>query len=336
MHTLLQDASFDVLLLLDCCFAARALKKGSGKTMEVLCASSREVEAAIDGTGTGSLFTSALIAHLKSCSSRPEGLLVSELANLLHLDHTLEEQSPNHVTISGHGRPIILRSLNQGQATSPVAVLPGQLSMPDDLFNFEEALHELVTRLEITTHSGLVAFPRCLIDTRSLVSFISIKYFKDLSLKLHDGSYPGYPLITKQVAGANGSTWVHFNTGKGGHVPVQAFIWEGASVPATGEIDMILGYTALMHQLPIKDYPPPRSPRLDYEIERWHHERIFGRDQPYQNENPVDQGRSLSRLCQEHADLAIQSETSRPLRAFWRSFTTSSRAGNEESSDDTV
>jgi len=99
----------DILLLMDCCYAARTIKSEQLKAMEVLAAVSREVTAGINAQG--SLFTTALIKHLEDCVSRPKGILVSELANLMHHDPILDDQSPQYIPIMGHHNPIILQPL---------------------------------------------------------------------------------------------------------------------------------------------------------------------------------------------------------------------------------
>ena len=63
---MLEDAPYDVLLILDCCHAAGAVTKGSGATMEVLAGCAREKKAeGPNGMHTiYSPFTHALIKHL--------------------------------------------------------------------------------------------------------------------------------------------------------------------------------------------------------------------------------------------------------------------------------
>jgi hypothetical protein len=99
----------DVLLLMDCCYAARTVKFEQIKTMEVLAAVSREVTAEM--STKGSLFTTALTKHLQDCASQPKGILISELANLMHHDSILDDQSPQYIPLMGHHKPIVLQPL---------------------------------------------------------------------------------------------------------------------------------------------------------------------------------------------------------------------------------
>ena len=110
---MLEKAEFDVLLILDCCHAAGAITKGITGTMEVLAGCGREVKAIAPGRGSvlGSPFTHCLIKHLEESATRPQGLLMTELQAFLSLDEVLENQSPNHVVLSGHDNPINLRPI---------------------------------------------------------------------------------------------------------------------------------------------------------------------------------------------------------------------------------
>ena len=110
---MLETAGFDVLLILDCCYAAGAITKGLGGTMEVLAGCSRESNAGAPGASSaiGSPFTDTLIRHLEESATRPRGLLMTELQTLLSLDKVLENQSPIHVLLTGHHNPIKLRPL---------------------------------------------------------------------------------------------------------------------------------------------------------------------------------------------------------------------------------
>jgi hypothetical protein len=114
LQGMLEKAKFDVLLILDCCHAAGAVTKGSTGTMEVLAGCSRENKAAGPWGSCsviGSPFTQTLIKHLEESSTRPHGLLMTELQTLLSLDKVLEDQSPIHVVLTGHYSPIKLRPL---------------------------------------------------------------------------------------------------------------------------------------------------------------------------------------------------------------------------------
>jgi hypothetical protein len=110
---MLEGAGFDVLLILDCCYAAGAVTKGSTSTMEVLAGCGRESKAGGPGSSSaiGSPFTHTLIKHLEESATRPHGLLMTELQALLSLDKVLESQSPIHVLLTGHHNPIKLRPL---------------------------------------------------------------------------------------------------------------------------------------------------------------------------------------------------------------------------------
>ena len=101
---MLERAGFDVLLILDCCYAAGAITKGPEGTMEVLAGCSRESNAGGPGSSSaiGSPFTHTLIKHLEESATRPHGLLMTELQALLSLDKVLENQSPIHVLLTGH------------------------------------------------------------------------------------------------------------------------------------------------------------------------------------------------------------------------------------------
>jgi hypothetical protein len=280
---------FDVLLLLDCCFAARALKRVSGKTMEVLCAVSREVEANIDPTGRGSYFTSALTQNLKNCSSRTDGLLVSELVSLLHHDKGLEDQSPNHITISGHGRPIILCPLNQMQTTGPSPVLIQHPDVSQNRYNYEESLRKQLRSIEVTNYSGEGLKLNCLVDRRAKNSFISTKVVKRLKLVLLNNHERGTPLITKQVAGEDGSAMLYVKMPEGDKQFLMACIWPGASFPTTGEIDMIISG----RDLKVLADPSDLCDRLlENDVDNWHIKRLFGYEILYQNEDSLNKGRN--------------------------------------------
>jgi hypothetical protein len=110
---MLERAGFDILLILDCCYAAGAVTEGSEGTMEVLAGCGRESKAGAPGTSsaTSSPFTHTLIRHLEESATRPYGLLITELYALLSLDKVLENQSPIHVLLSGYHSPIKLRPL---------------------------------------------------------------------------------------------------------------------------------------------------------------------------------------------------------------------------------
>lgn len=121
LQRMLEDANFDVLLILNCCHAARAVTKGSNSTMEVLAGCGREVLA--EGPGgshpTGSPFTQTLIKYLRASANRYQGLLVTELQSYMSLDEALKNQSPNHVILMGHYNPIILRKLSSNGESKP-------------------------------------------------------------------------------------------------------------------------------------------------------------------------------------------------------------------------
>ena len=113
LQGMLETAGFDVLLILDCCYAAGAVTKGPGGTMEVLAGCSRESNAGGPGSSSaiGSPFTHTLIKHLEESATQPHGLLMTELQALLSFDKVLENQSPIHILLTGHHNPIKLRPL---------------------------------------------------------------------------------------------------------------------------------------------------------------------------------------------------------------------------------
>lgn len=280
IHEMLRNSTnFDVLLLLDCCFAARALKRLSDKTMEVLCAVSREVEASIIQGGRGSYFTSALIQNLVQCSSRTDGFLVSELASLLHHDSSLDDQSPNHVTISGHDRPIRLRPLNQVQATGPT---PG---VSNNGYNYEESLRKYLISLEVDGPNGPQTL-NCLLDEWAEVTFISANAVQRLGLTLQAESCPGSPLITKQVSGNDGSTSIRVKmaSGRTMYSDQDVFVWPGATFPTTGEIDMLIAWDFTTFPGLMAPVTDPRDPLLRADVDKWHGEWLYGPGQPYMNE----------------------------------------------------
>jgi hypothetical protein len=118
---MLEDANFDVLLMLDCYNAARAVTKGSNSTMEVLARCGREVlsEGPKASHPTGSPFTQTLIKYLRSSANSYQGLLMTELQSYMSLDEALKNQSPIHVILMGHYSPIILRKLSPNGESKP-------------------------------------------------------------------------------------------------------------------------------------------------------------------------------------------------------------------------
>jgi hypothetical protein len=119
----------DVLLVLDCCYAAGAISKGSNGTMEVLAGCSRESIAAGPGGSSvhGSPFTQVLIKHLRALATDPRGVLISELHLHLSRDKIMDRQSPNHIIIMGHHNPIVLKPLQHppGTRNSGPPLTPG-------------------------------------------------------------------------------------------------------------------------------------------------------------------------------------------------------------------
>jgi hypothetical protein len=101
---MLERAGFDVLLILDCCYAAGAVTKGPAGIMKVLAGCRRESKAGGPGASStiSSPFTHILIRHLEESATRPHGLLMTEIQALLSLDKVLENQSPIHVLLTGH------------------------------------------------------------------------------------------------------------------------------------------------------------------------------------------------------------------------------------------
>ena len=113
-QAILEAESMDILLLFDCCYAARAVTKASVPgTKEVLAGCSRETTAAGPGGSLvrGSPFTHSLIKLLRGAAQRSEEYLITELRTELSLDPVLDMQSPNHVVLTGHHKPIKLRPL---------------------------------------------------------------------------------------------------------------------------------------------------------------------------------------------------------------------------------
>jgi ankyrin repeat protein len=117
LQGMLERARFDVLLILDCCHAAGAVTKGSASTMEILAGCSREAKAVAPGGGRviGSPFTHTLIEHLEKGAENPHGLIISELQTRLSFDKILENQSPVHVVLAGHFKPIKLKPIHLGK-----------------------------------------------------------------------------------------------------------------------------------------------------------------------------------------------------------------------------
>jgi len=88
LQRMLENANFDVLLILDCCHAAGTVTKGSNSTIEVLDGCGRDVLASGPGNShpTGSPFTQTLIKHPRPPAEPPQGLLMSELQCYMSLD----------------------------------------------------------------------------------------------------------------------------------------------------------------------------------------------------------------------------------------------------------
>jgi len=114
LQPILESAVYDVLLILDCCYAAAAITKGSGGKMEVLagCARERKADGPNSRHSIRSPFTDTLIRHLHEQRMRQSRLYVSELEVSMAMDRVLEKQSPIRRVIKGHHNPILLEPLN--------------------------------------------------------------------------------------------------------------------------------------------------------------------------------------------------------------------------------
>lgn len=246
--------------------------------MEVLCAVSREVPAGMGSTG--SYFTSALIQDLKKRSNQPGSFLVSELACALHHDTSLEEQSPNYIPISGHGRPIRLRPLNQVPTAGPIPALAQQRAVSSVQYDYEDTLRKYLAPLEITDSKGHWPYQtlNCLIDSRIDSSFISANTIQRLGLQLDNDliySGGGVPLITKQVTENQGSTLILVKRVDGSPSTQVVFPWPGVSFSTTGEIDMILGKD-LLNSTGMMASVPPLDPLLEEDLDKWDHDSLYG------------------------------------------------------------
>ena len=103
-----------MLLLLDCCQAARAVTKSAiPGTKEVLASCARESFASGPGGSyvPGSAFTYCLTRTLKLNATLHRGFVITQLQTWLSFDEVLKDQSPVHVVLAGHDKPIILRPL---------------------------------------------------------------------------------------------------------------------------------------------------------------------------------------------------------------------------------
>jgi hypothetical protein len=111
VQRVLENALFDVLLLLDCGHSVGPNENGLWGTMEVLAGSSQEIKATGPEADSvfGSPFTHVLTKHLREQALQPHELLITELQAVLSLDKILEDQSPIHGVLKSHGSPITLR-----------------------------------------------------------------------------------------------------------------------------------------------------------------------------------------------------------------------------------
>lgn len=174
--------TFDILLVLDCCFAARSIKSASAtRAMEVLCASSREVVAGLV-RGDGSNLTQALLKHIRNPSQYPNGLLISELTHMLHTDPVLSEQSPNHITISGHDRPIVLRPRVQTPPTGQPSQTQNAVLDAPKFFDLAQALSEFVQTLTIYDSDGNGQVLNCIVSGDGDKNFITASEARRLNL----------------------------------------------------------------------------------------------------------------------------------------------------------
>jgi hypothetical protein len=116
-NQLVPSEDFDVLLLMDCCYASRAIKADQDTTVEVLAAVSSEITATMK-RAKGSIFTTSLIKKLQACASHPNGIGIGELSVMMHRDPLLNNQSPQYIPLIGGRHPIMLKPLVSDPATS--------------------------------------------------------------------------------------------------------------------------------------------------------------------------------------------------------------------------
>jgi hypothetical protein len=163
---MLENAKFDVLLILDCCHAAGAVTKGTTGTMEVLAGCGRETTARGPGGGSviGSPFTYSLTSIPEKEASRPSGLLMVELQTLLSTDKVLKDQSPIHVVISGHVNPIKLRPIGS----------TAEQQLTDDP-NLSAAEPELKALLAISFRGQVMP------EVEEFVNWLTSQYPKEIS-----------------------------------------------------------------------------------------------------------------------------------------------------------
>src|SRR5438045_3312343 len=97
MQSLLKNAPCDVLILLDCCYAACAARGEIDATKELLAACGREV--------SDRSFTRNLMRKLRSFGSQP--FRVSELFDRLMKDRKRLMNTPVYYPLSGRDKPSI-------------------------------------------------------------------------------------------------------------------------------------------------------------------------------------------------------------------------------------
>ena len=179
--------NFDILLIMDCCYAAKSIKAVTEYTMEALYAVSREIEAHI--TKTGSLLTTALIKHLRNRASQVDGFLVSELNVDLHKDPGLRSQSPNHVQLRGWQQPIRLQPLNTTvsvQAVKPTQTdnRSGTSAEGNAAATMETFDSAFVGKYSVSIIHGHKLYEALsLLDVRAETNFVSKKFVDKLNLE---------------------------------------------------------------------------------------------------------------------------------------------------------
>ena len=197
---------FDVLLIMDCCYAGRATKSAQPKSMDVLAAVNRESEA--DLTPTGSLFTTALINALTASVSCPNGIHMNELFDLLDHDTLLNEQTPHYRPLQIHQNPIVLRPLNVdtvhmdtsvGQNLPIVSQTESQLEVDEassenaqaNCHSISPAYNDIeddpfkIPDVQFVTEDGKHFSRRCTLDTGTDIDWISLSVVQCLSLQTH-------------------------------------------------------------------------------------------------------------------------------------------------------
>jgi len=116
----------------------------------------------------GSPFTHSLTRVLEEKANRPSGLLVTELQTFLSKDQVLEDQSPVHVFISGHYKPIKLRPIGKAAAQGSAQDPPG-----DSMTSTAES--ELKALLAISFYGQVLS------DVEEFVDWLNSQHPKEVS-----------------------------------------------------------------------------------------------------------------------------------------------------------